>query len=48
MVVLKCVMSGDCQQLRHGKNRVGSTLHKSHYVSFLESFRPQLFPVHGF
>lgn len=32
MVVLKCVMSGDCQQLRHGKNRVGSTLHKSHYV----------------
>lgn len=29
MVVLKCVMSGDCQQLRHGKNRVGSTLHKA-------------------
>ena len=48
MAALRCVMFGDCQQSLRGKNRVGSTLHKSHSAFCRESFRHPRFLAHGF
>ena len=48
MVVLRCVMFGDYQQLYDGKNLVVNILLKNHCVFFLVLFRHRPFPVHGF
>ena len=48
MGVLRCATSGHYLQLPLGRNRVVSTLHKSRYVSFQESFRHPLSPALGY
>lgn len=48
MAVLRCVMCGDYQQLHDGKNLVVNIPLKNHCAFCRESYKPQLFLVHGF